>query len=199
MTGKTHFVVGEAAALAVLMPSGWKETALCFAAAAVGSVICDIDVDSSHAHRQAERVILFSIIAVIIAGLAEWKFDLGITQKIVSQRELWPIAAGIIGFLAMCMIGKEQPHRSFMHSLLAVLIFSGLVYLVIPEVAGYFAVAMSSHLVLDIFNKKNIRLWYPFPGGVSLKLCKADGWADEALFYIGCTAASGLTLICLMR
>lgn len=199
MTGKTHFVVGEAAALAVMLPCGWKETALCFAAAAVGSVICDIDVDSSNAHRQAERVILFSVIAVLLAGLAEWKFDLGITQKIVSERELWPKIAGIIGFLIMCVIGKEQPHRGFMHSLLAVLIFSGLVYLVIPEAASYFAVAMSSHLVLDIFNKKNIRLWYPFRGGVSLKLCKADGTADGALFYIGCTAASVLTLICLIR
>lgn len=99
----------------------------------------------------------------------------------------------------MCVVGKEQPHRGFMHSLLAVLIFSGLVYLVIPKAAPYFAVAMSSHLVLDIFNKKNIRLWYPFPGGVSLRLCKADGAADGALFYIGCTAAAILTLICLIR
>lgn len=199
MTGKTHLVVGEAAAFAVLQPAGWKEAALCFGAAAVGAVICDIDIDSSNAHRQAERVILISILALILLGIAEWKFQFGLTQKIAAEHTLWPRIAGGVGLLVMCIFGKEQPHRGFMHSLLAVLIFSGLVYLTLPEAAQYFAVAMSSHLVLDIFNKKNIRLWYPFSGGVSLKLCKADGYADQILFYAGCAAASVLTILSLMR
>lgn len=199
MTGKTHFVVGEAAALAVLQPSGWREVALCFAAAAVGSVICDIDVDTSNAHRKVECTMVVAVIAVILLAVAEWKFKLGILQKIAQKREIWPKIAGITGLFVLCIFGKEQPHRSFMHSLLAVCMFSGLVYLVIPEAMNYFAVAMSSHLVLDIFNKKDIRLWYPFHGGVSLKLCKADGWADQTLFYIGCTAAAGLTIFCMLK
>ena len=199
MTGKTHLAVGEAAALAVMQPMGWQQTAWCLGAAAVGAVICDIDIDSSHAHRKVEAAVIVCIAAVVLLGLAEWKFELGIAQEIAKRRDIWPKIAGGAGLLLLCILGKEQPHRSFMHSLLALFLFSGLVYLTAPKAAGCFAVAMSSHLVLDIFNKKDIRLWYPLPGGVSLKLCKADGAADQVLFYAGCAAAGILTVVCLMK
>ncbi|MCI7813806.1 MAG: metal-dependent hydrolase [Lachnospiraceae bacterium] len=199
MLGKTHLVIGETAALAVLQPSGWREVALCLGAAAVGSVICDIDAENSHARKNVNRMILVSIFALVVLGIAEWKLDLGIAQKIMEERDLFVRAAGLVGFLVMCIIGKRQPHRGFMHSVLATVIFSGLVYVMLPKAAYYFAVAMSSHLVLDLFNKKNLSLWFPFPGGVSLKICKADGWTNQTLFYIGCAAMVVLTLIALFR
>lgn len=199
MLGKTHLVMGEAAALAVLQPSGWKEVVLCLGTAAVGAVICDIDAENSYARRNVNRMIVISIVVLAVLGIAEWQFELGIVQKIVAERDMAMRVIGLAGFLVMCMIGKRQPHRGFMHSVLALLIFSGLVYLILPKAMYYFAVAMSSHLVLDIFNKKNLCLWYPFSGGVALKLCKADGWANQTLFYIGCAATVILTLICLFR
>lgn len=199
MTGKTHLVMGEAAALAVMQPVGWQDVAWCLGAAAIGAVICDIDIDSSNAHKKVEAAVIICTVAVILLGLAEWKFQLGITQEMIQRRDIWPKIAGGAGLFILCIFGKEQPHRSFMHSLLAVCLFSGLVYLILPEAAGYFAVAMSSHLVLDIFNKKDIRLWYPFSGGVSLKLCRADGAVNQILFYVGCAAAGILTVIGLMR
>mgnify|MGYP005962753693 FL=1 len=52
----------------------------------------------------------------------------------------------------------------------------------------YFVVGFASHLVLDCFNRKRVRILYPLPGGIALDFCKAGGFVDSLLFKLGSVA-----------
>ena len=52
----------------------------------------------------------------------------------------------------------------------------------------YFVVGFVSHLVLDCFNRKRVRILYPLPGGIALDFCKAGGFVDSLLFKLGSVA-----------
>ena len=53
---------------------------------------------------------------------------------------------------------------------------------------GCFVVGFTSHLVLDCFNRKRVRILYPLPGGIALDFCKAGGFVDSLLFKLGSVA-----------
>ena len=56
MLGKTHFFIGISTALAVLQPQSVPVLVTGISAAAVGSVISDIDSGTSQAHQEADKV-----------------------------------------------------------------------------------------------------------------------------------------------
>ena len=99
-----------------------------------------------------------------------------------------PVAMGVIIFIAVCAFGKNQPHRSFMHSIMAMAILSAAISMVSVKLVLYFVVGFASHLVLDCFNRKRVRILYPLPGGIALDFCKAGGFVDSLLFKLGSVA-----------
>lgn len=48
-----------------------------------------------------------------------------------------------------------------------------------------FFIGMVSHLVLDLLNRRPLRLLYPLRGGWCLGLCWADGRVDRLLRTMG--------------
>ncbi len=56
LTGRTHWAVGTAAALCVTQPARLRDWVLCIGAAAVGSVISDIDVTTSDSRETLDRI-----------------------------------------------------------------------------------------------------------------------------------------------
>ena len=56
MLGRTHFFIGTAAALAVLQPQTVPALVAGAGAAAIGGLISDIDVGTSQAHRDADKL-----------------------------------------------------------------------------------------------------------------------------------------------
>lgn len=183
MTGKTHMVSGIAASLAIVLPKTPTEIIICFSAAAIGAVISDIDVSTSDARRNFNKLLGTVAIILLIAAFLEYHFELGIVS-LARQYGYALTAAGFLLFLVVCIYGKEQPHRSFMHSILALILLTGSVYMIFPLAAFPFAVAMTSHIILDLFNKKRVKLFYPFRKGIAFYLCRADGVVNTALFYI---------------
>ena len=49
----------------------------------------------------------------------------------------------------------------------------------------YFAVGFLSHLAIDVFNKKKVRLLYPLKSGVAFEVFHAHGLANRILFILG--------------
>ncbi len=45
---------------------------------------------------------------------------------------------------------------------------------------GYF-----SHIVLDLFNKKKVQLFYPFKSGFCFGICYANKTMNKGLMYLG--------------
>lgn len=189
MLGKTHLAVGIAATLAVTQPASISELVLAVGAGGIGALISDIDVGTSGSHRDADKITMLSI-AVVIAVFAMDSFlNTGIIDRIISSSGYARIFAGILLFIGICAFGKEQPHRSFMHSFLALVLLSFAMGLVFQNAVIYFAVGFLSHLATDIFNKKKVRLFYPMKNGVALGMFHANGLANNIFFMAGSAIA----------
>ena len=88
MTGRTHWAVGTAAALCVTQPARLRDWVLCIGAAAVGSVISDIDVTTSDSRETLNRITAVSVLAVAAVGIAEVWWDLGIIRNFDRESSL---------------------------------------------------------------------------------------------------------------
>ena len=104
-----------------------------------------------------------------------------------------------VAFIVVCAFGKTQPHRSFLHSILAVILLSGILSMNYPVIARYFAVAMLSHMLVDCLNYINVRLFYPLKGGISLDLCHANGTVSRLLFLCGNIVSIGYVIIKILQ
>ena len=86
----------------------------------------------------------------------------------------------------VCYYGYRQPHRSFLHSFLGLFILSFLCYFAFGNIVIPFSIGLITHIILDLFNIKGLRLFYPLKNKYSLKLCVYNGKVNNILFYIFC-------------
>lgn len=189
MLGKTHMAAGVATSLILFHPSNLPTLVLGTGVAAFGAVLSDIDVETSKSHKNADKIALAATVVVLLMVAVDFFFHVGIYNKLMSNSNLARIVVGGLLFIGVCAFGKEQPHRSFMHSILAWAILSLLMFIISPTLMPYFVVSFGSHLVLDLLNYKKVRLLYPMKGGFSLKLCYADGLVNNILLVIGVVLA----------
>lgn len=196
MLGKTHMAVGIAATLAITQPSGISELVLAVGAGSLGALISDIDVGTSNSHRDADKITALSAVVVLAVFALDYFCNTQIIERIIGSSGYLRIIAGLLLFIGICAFGKEQPHRSFMHSFLALILLSFALGLIWEKAVIYFAVGFLSHLATDIFNKKKVRLLYPLKGGVSLGLFHAYGLANDIFFVVGSIIAVIEVIIC---
>ena len=81
MMGKTHMVIGIAAAMACFEPERLPELVAGAGAGALGGLIPDIDVDSSGSHKEADKVTALSIATVAIVIFLDYFFHNGSLQQ----------------------------------------------------------------------------------------------------------------------
>ncbi len=189
MLGKTHMAVGIAATLAFTRPTTPTEIVLSIGIGGVGAVISDIDVDTSESHRDADKIIAMATIIMIGIGVLDYFFHLGIWDKMKSNKTVYQVVIAGFAFIGICIYGKEQPHRSFMHSFLAMGMLSAVIAVIYPGAVIYFAVGFLSHLALDIFNYKKVRLFYPAKKGICFRMFHAYGMANDIAFITGVIVA----------
>lgn len=185
MTGKTHTAVGVAASMFVTQPSTLKEMLLCLGVSIIGSVISDIDVTTSESHQTLNKILGVILLVSILLAFVEYQWSVGILSAMLSNSTYARLFLGAVIFLGICIFGKEQPHRSFLHSISGLLLLSMSVYILSPALVPYFAVAMASHIIIDTLNHKQVKLFYPLPGGIRFGLCSADGIVNSLLFKVG--------------
>lgn len=178
-------VVGIAATMAVTQPKNAPELVLAVGGGAFGALISDIDVGTSESHRDADKIVMLSVVVLLAAFALDHFFHAGIIDRVVRGSGYGRIIAGVSLFICICAFGKEQPHRAFMHSFLALALLCAAIGLIWEGAVVYFAAGFLSHLATDIWNKKNVRLLYPLKGGVSLGLFHAYGLANQIFFMVG--------------
>ncbi|MDY3728091.1 MAG: metal-dependent hydrolase [Wujia sp.] len=186
MLGKTHMAVGIATTLAVLPPENTRQLLLEVGAGAVGALISDIDVGTSESHRDADKItyLTLGVIAAVIA--LDHFMNTGIVFRIRQSAGTMKLILGILMFVGICAYGKEQPHRSFMHSFLALFLLEISIGIIYPAFMWSFGIGFLSHLASDIFNRRKVRLLYPIPGGFSLGLFSAKGAANSIFLWVAC-------------
>ena len=184
MMGITHVWVGTMAAVLMTKPATPKD---CFAAligGSLGGIICDIDIGTRGRLTDTNRARKIAGAMTLTCLLADAYFGGGLMAGIRGTSR-GRLSAGLIGLLLLCLWGRKQPHRGGVHSLLALLLFSGCVELLCSALARPFMIAMASHLVLDVLNCGSVRLLYPLQMRWSLGLCRTGGYADRCLRMIG--------------
>ena len=75
MTKDTHIAGGLAITMALAMPQGFKELAVCLTAATIGSVISDIDITTSESRRDLNKILIISVVAIVILSFPTSAFS----------------------------------------------------------------------------------------------------------------------------
>ncbi len=190
MLGHTHMAVGIAAALAVFSPKDLPTLIVGVGAGAVGGLIPDIDVGTSDSHKKADLITIVAIFISAFVILADLIFHVGIKDKLMQNESIVQVLIPVILFIAICAYGKDTKHRTFMHSLVALILLTACVAVALPTAAPFFVAGFASHIILDMMNKKKVWLLYPMKkGSICFHLCSSNGKVNKALFYIGSTVS----------
>ncbi len=190
MMGKTHIAVGIAAAYAITQPKTMPEFAIATVGGSIGGVMADIDVKIDTSNKFAAKASLDALygeilaIAISVGALAGDYYTGGNILQGILGRMPW-FAVGVAMFVVLTVIGELSKHRDKTHSLLALVLFSAAVFLIEPHIGIAFAVGYSSHLIIDLFNKSPIRIFYPMEKGICFKTCYADRLGNELFLVVG--------------
>ena len=195
MTGKTHIMVGTAAALALVPLSLPVASCLPFAMGGViGSLAPDTDIGTSEGSRELRRVWAGLCVALASALVADAVLGTGVCDYARTHVGLEQLA-GLATLVAVFALGRASGHRGFSHSVVALAASTLALRLAYPLLATPFAMGYASHLLLDLLNKKDQRLFWPLGRGVSLGACKASGVADALLCLAGFLVCLVLVLL----
>lgn len=185
MESNTHMAVGVASSLIILQPkTDTKELVLGITLAIVGSLISDIDMHNSKANKAINKIIWVIGITGIISLTVDYFLKLGIYENILNDVAIMRILVSISLFSIILMFAKLTPHRTFSHSLIGITSFYIPVSIIFDQMGNYFLIAIISHVVIDLFNKKKVKLFYPLKKGVCFKLCYSNGVVNKVLLFI---------------
>lgn len=185
MQGKTHIAGAVALTTLITQPKSVGGLLLCVGVSAVGGAICDIDVDGSIGSKKLKQISGFGVVVVLLVAVALLTGRAEFSKVIARDNSIVRTCFGIAMAFVVCWFGRKQPHRTFMHSILGVVLMSLASYLVFTEVWQYMAIGMVSHIALDLLNKKRIRLLYPLKKPkFALGFCTADSAVNTVLFYV---------------
>lgn len=194
MLGHTHTAVGIAAALAVVPPKSMPELLVGIGAGALGGLICDIDVGTSKSHKRADLITMFAAVIVAAVIAADYFFHVGIRDILMTNETFAQMFFPAVVFIGICAYGKGTHHRTFMHSLVGMVLLTTCIGVALPIAAPYFGIGFLSHIIIDLFNKKKVWLLWPSSKGVCFKLCSSKGLVNKILFYAG-TFVSGICIL----
>ena len=189
MMSKTHIAVGVAAGLAVAQTGLPESCVAAIVGGSIGGIMADCDITPSRAHKDAlvGRLIVVALAAACLA--IDYHTGAGVCDYLLGHLGA-RLVVGIALFVVFTGIGAHTDHRTFTHSLLAMVAFCVAVQLACPPLLPYFAAGYASHLVLDVTNKQGIRLFWPLKPKISLGLCRAKGSANTASLVLGIAAAT---------
>lgn len=189
----THIVVGMASALAICRPASVEALLPVIAGASVGSIICDIDCRSKGRNLK-DALIGRLIVAVLLVTVLVIDYEIG--QPVMNYVEnLTPgFLIALFVFLVCGGVSYISGHRGFSHSLAALAIYSTCLYVMTGLMAIPFSVAYVSHVILDLLNRKPVRVLWPVKRGWCMKLFYADRKANT-IFLIAGAAWLGVELM----
>ena len=180
--------MGLAAALAVVQPTTPGACVAALVGGALGSLVPDIDVRRSARRREVMRTSLVALVAVALVLAYDYRTQAGLCMQVV-EGVGWRLVAGVLTFCGLVAFGATTRHRTFTHSLVALCAWSAALRQICEPLVLPFAVAMASHLILDVLNKKGVRLLWPLRCDVCLGLCRSNGVADAVVGALGAAVA----------
>lgn len=193
MMSKTHITMGVASALVATLPIGPKLCYITTIGGLLGGVVPDNDILDNDYTGDA---IFGQVSAVVVTAgilLLDKILNGGICNELFS-RNLISLIFGLILFIGLYIFGIFQEHRKFTHSFFAMLLYSFAVFCIYPPFAKPFFIGYLSHIIIDLFNKKKVQIFWPLKNGICFKLCYANKIGNKILMYCGLVVSCVLLL-----
>ncbi len=180
MTGKTHTAIGMAIGLTLAFKKPIEAQLAIITASTLGALIPDLDHPKGELNQKLLLINnnFFKTAFYLIVGL------IFIYLYIEKNSPLF-LLIGLFSFsLAI------SRHRSFTHSILGLILFAAIIKLTMMEyglssIGKGFIVGYISHLVLDLFTSKGIRLFYPMKKNIAFPIkFKSNGLGEKIIFSL---------------
>ena len=184
MEKKTHVMCSNLISLYLMKPGSISELLITCGVASLGGLVPDVDLKDSTSDKLFDRLMTSLITIVVMSFLIKYFFDIDLYCKI-KEYDIFSYLISVCLFIILAYFGSKSSHRSFTHSILGLFIYTGILFygfnfnVVIP----YF-VSHLSHIILDLFNKKGIALFYPSKYRTCFDLCESNGKVNKFLFIL---------------
>lgn len=196
MMAKTHLTMGIASSLVasffVMQPQSFSDNLIILAGGALGGILADVDTVNNDYKCDALIGQLLGLSIFILVTVFDYFMKLGVCDYVINKNKIPSIIAGI-AFAVLYIIGFASKHRTFTHSLLAMALFTGCFSLILPRLGFSILIGYTSHLLLDLLNKKGVPLLYPLKKRICFGLCYANKTANTVFMFIGFAATLGLS------
>lgn len=197
MTSQTHTAIGITTALLVIQPKSFAEIVCATAGGIIGGAIADIDLNNHKGHKDNKKDVLLWEYNMSFAGIlliVDYILGNGVCKYVLGNINEISLACSFLIVIGLAF-GYRSSHRSFMHSIFALCLFTAMVWVVFKPLAIAFGVGYLSHILLDLTNKTRIQLLFPFKKRMCLNWCSSNGKMDRVLLSFG--KIIGGSLICL--
>ena len=191
MMSRTHVAIGIASSLAILQPTNVEEFVLSVVGGAAGGIVCDVDALKDDYQNDALIGQIIGFVSLILLLVYYWLTNHNVIVQIIHNKIS---LIGLAVFVVMYIIGYFSKHRTITHSFLGMIAFCGSIYCICPKLIFSYVIGFATHLVLDLMNKREIYLLYPFGKGICFKLCYAGKTANTVLMYLGIVFSLGLSV-----
>lgn len=188
MMSFTHLAVGAGTALAVMHPNDPKGCCLAVIGGFLGGVIPDADILQHDYKKDALKGQIIAFLTTACLFLADRIIGFNIFTDFPPANIIW-LNIGLILFAVLYVICLPQPHRGFSHSLLAMALFSVSIAFIYRPLLPFFLLGFASHIVIDLLNKRGVKVFFPANLGICLRLCTANGLANSILQIVGFVVA----------
>ena len=177
--------IGLASALAICDPRNIDQAAPVIIGAAVGSIICDMDSRDTSRIRDAlyGRVIGAAVVGITVIWNAVQK---GVFWETLMKIPLDRGLIGIVLFALSAVFAKKSGHRGYSHSLAALIIYAFALYMIDARFVLPFEIGFVSHILLDLTNRRPLKLFYPAKKGFCLKWFYSDRFANTVCLAVSC-------------
>jgi inner membrane protein len=201
MTGKTHIAVGLAASSLLLPhPQNRIELGIFFGFAVIGALMPDVDQKQSILGHIINVIIVSVLVVLLVLRIILFlpQYTTLIQNSTFLNYVYAPLTEtfgafsnvltiiGCVQLLINIIAARLTGHRHFAHSFLGLFSFSACIYLLfgLSPLKPFF-VGFVSHMIIDLFNYRQEKLFFPYKRGVAFNLVRTGSTVDHLLAFIG--------------
>lgn len=184
MEKKTHVMCANLVSLCLMRPDNIFDLVVTCGVSTLGGLVPDVDLKDSTSDKLFDRLMTSLITIVLMSFFIKYFFDIDLYCKIKECSYINYLISSCL-FIVMAFLGSKSSHRSFTHSILGMFIYSGILsYGFGNNIVYPYFVSHLSHIVLDLFNKKGVALFYPSKYRLCFGICDSNGKVNKFLFLL---------------
>ena len=185
MEKKTHVMCANLVSLYLMKPDSISSLLVTCGFATLGGIVPDVDLKDSTSDKLFDRLMTSLITVVVMSVFIKYFFDINLYCKIKERVDIFNYLISICLFVVVAYFGSKSSHRSFTHSIFGLLVYSGILFYGFnTSVVLIYFVSHLSHIILDLFNKKGVALFYPSKFRLCFELCDSNGKVNKFLFWL---------------